>query len=343
MSAAEPLSPSRRWRLPPVLVAIVFAAVIGAALVAVSGANPLDAYWQILVGSLEPDNLPDTLNWATPLVGMTLSAALPLRSGQINLGGDGQLVVGGLVAAIVAILTPGAGPFGAVLALLAGAIAAGGYAALAAFAEIRFAIPMLISSLLLSYPAIGVASYLVRFPLRDVTTGLPQTEFVPEAARLMTIVGPFNVGAALIAALALIVVFVDRRSVAGFELRMRGLNPRFAGYAGVPLARQTVLVMFASGALAGLVGAIIVLGSQFRFIDDALTTPNYTWSGLMAALLADGEPAGAIAAGLFFAALQTGGFAMQRETTTPRVLTLALQAIVILFLAVRGGLSRRAR
>ena len=79
--------------------------------------------------------------------------------------------------------------------------------------------------------------------------------------------------------------------------------------------------MFVSGAIAGLVGAIIVLGSQFRFIDGALLTPAYTWSGLMAALLASGEPVGAILAGLFFAALQTGGFAMQRETSVPRVLT----------------------
>ena len=85
-----------------------------------------------------------------------------------------------------------------------------------------------------------------------------------------------------------------------------------------------------------------MLGAQFRFIDGALLTPAYTWSGLMAALLAGGEPVGAILAGLFFAALQTGGFAMQRETSVPRVLTLVLQAIVILFLAVRGGLGRRA-
>ena len=118
---------------------------------------------------------------------------------------------------------------------------------------------------------------------------------------------------------------------------MRGKNPRFAGYGGVRLGRQAVRTMFASGAIAGLVGAIIVLGSQFRFIDGALVTPAYTWSGLMAALLVSGEPVGAIVAGLFFAALQTGGFAMQRETSVPRVLTLVLQAIVILFLAMRRG------
>ena len=61
---------------------------------------------------------------------------------------------------------------------------------------------MLISSLLLSYPAVGVASYLVRFPLRDTTTGLPQTALVPEGARLPTLVGPLNAGMLIIAAIA---------------------------------------------------------------------------------------------------------------------------------------------
>jgi len=148
-------------------------------------------------------------------------------------------------------------------------------------------------------------------------------------------------GSLLIAAVALAVVFVDRRTSTGYELRMRGKNPRFTGYGGVRLGRQAVRTMFASGAIAGLVGAIIVLGSQFRFIDGALITPAYTWSGLMAALLVSGEPVGAIVAAVFFAALQTGGFAMQRETSVPRVLTLVLQAIVILFLAMRRGLGRR--
>jgi ABC-type uncharacterized transport system permease subunit len=100
--------------------------------------------------------------------------------------------------------------------------------------------------------------------------------------------------------------------------------------------------MFASGGIAGLVGALIVLGSQFRFQDGALISPGYTWSGLMAALLAGGDPIGAIGAGVFFAALQTGGFAMQRETSIPRVLTMVLQAIIILFLAIRHAFGRRA-
>ena len=344
MSVEPGLAAARftRFRPPPTLVAILFAAIVGGALVLASGANPAEAYYQILVGSLSWNSLPDTLNWATPLVGMTLVAAVPLRGGMINLGGDGQLVIGAFVAATIPLYLPGPGPLVASLALFAAAIAGGLYAALAAWGETRHGVPMLISSLLLSYPAVGVASYLARFPLRDTATGLPQTALVPEDARLLALNGALNVGVLVIAAFAILTVFVDRRTVAGFELRMRGKNARFAGYGGVRLDRQATRVMFASGAIAGTVGAIIVLGSQFRFIDDSLLTPAYTWSGLMAALLANGEPVGAIVAGLFFAALQTGGFAMQRETSVPRVLTIVLQSIVILFLAVRHGLGRRA-
>jgi general nucleoside transport system permease protein len=341
-SADAERNASRRPRLPPAAIAVLFAALVGGALVLASGANPLYAYEQIVIGALSWGDLPDTLNWATPLVGMTLVVAIPLRGGMINLGGDGQLVIGGLVAAVIALNFPAPGPVAAIAALIGAAVAAGLYAALAAWGETRHGIPMLISSLLLSYPAVGVASYLARFPLRDVTTGLPQTGMIPEGARLLTIAGPLNVGSIIIAAVAILVIVFDRRAVLGYDLRLRGLNRRFAGYGGVRLERQAVAAMFASGAVAGLVGAIIVLGSQFRFIDEALTTPAYTWSGLMAALLANGEPVGAIGAGLFFAALQTGGFAMQRETEIPRVLTLVLQSIVILFLAVRHGVGRRA-
>ena len=333
-----------QWlRPPPVLAAVLFSVLAGGALVLASGHDPLNAYAQIVAGSLSLGSLPDTLNWATPLVGMTLVAAIPLRGGMVNLGGDGQLVIGGLIGALVPLALPGPGALVAAAALAAAAIGAGLYAALAAWGETRHRIPMLISSLLLSYPAVGVTSYLARFPFRDVTTGLPQTAMVPAAARLYPLSGALNVGSLLIAAIAVGTVFVDKRTVVGYEMRMRGKNLRFAGYGGVDLDRQAIGAMFLSGAIAGLVGAIIVLGSQFRFIDGALLTPAYTWSGLMAALLVGGEPVGAIVAGLFFAALQTGGFAMQRETSVPRVLTLVLQAIVILFLAMRAGVGRRAR
>lgn len=330
------------WLRSPVPLAVASGLILGAVLMAATGNSPVEAYREIIRGAFAGTNLVDTLGWAVPLVGMTMAAALPLRGGMVNLGGDGQMVVGGLVAAIVAIYLPAPGWLALPAALLAAVAAAGLYAAAAAWGEVARGVPMLISTLLLNYPAQGLASYLVRFPLRDPASGMPETFRVPEAARLPDLPGTALTGGLVLMALVVAaIIFIDRRTTAGFELRMRGLNTRFAGYGGVRLERQAIRTMFAGGAIAGLVGAIIVLGQQYRFTDGALVTPNYTWTGLMAALLASGEPVGATVAGLFFSVLEIGGFGMERETSIPREITAVLQAIIILLLAARSGLQRR--
>src|SRR5579862_4213377 len=196
MSTSASLRTNRLPRPPAVATAIVFGVLAGGLLVFVSGANPIAAYGQILLGALD---LPNTLNWAVPLCGMTLCAAIPLRGGMINLGGDGQTVIGGLVAALVPLYLPLPGPLLMLTALVAAAIAAGLYAALAAWGETRAGIPTLISSLLLSYPAVGLTSYIVGFPLRDTTTGLAQTAMIPAAARLPVVTGALNCGILIIA------------------------------------------------------------------------------------------------------------------------------------------------
>ena len=99
------------------MLAILFSTLVGGALVLVSGHDPLHAYAEIVEGSLSLDSLPDTLNWATPLVGMTLVAAIPLRGGMVNLGGDGQLVIGGLIGALLPLVLPGPGALVSIAAL----------------------------------------------------------------------------------------------------------------------------------------------------------------------------------------------------------------------------------
>ncbi|MET0135885.1 MAG: ABC transporter permease, partial [Kibdelosporangium sp.] len=105
--------------------------------------------------------------------------------------------------------------------------------------------------------------------------------------------------------------------------------------------RLTVGLLACSGATAGLVGAIAALGFPYRFIDGALITPQYTWIGLLAALLARAHPVGTLVAAVFFAALTSGGFAMERATQVPRELTAILQAVLILLLAATSGLLRK--
>ncbi len=336
------------WRLArsPVPVSILLGFVLGAVMMLVTGNDPIEDYTEIFNGAFVGANLLNTIVWSVPLVGMTMAVALPLRGGMVNLGGDGQLVIGGMTAVVVALYLPAPGPVRLAAAMLAGPAAGGLYALLAAWGQVRWHVPMLISTLLLNYPAKGFTSYLVNFPLRDPINGMPESYMVAPDARLPPIpIGtaalPFSL--VVMAAVVAAIIIFDRRTVPGYELRMRGLNARFTGYGGVDLDRQALRTMFAAGAMAGLVGAGIVLGEQYRFTDYALVSPNYTWTGLMAALLAGGEPVGAVVAAVFFAALQIGGFGMERATSIPRELTSVLQAIIILLLAARSGFLRRPR
>jgi simple sugar transport system permease protein len=341
--ACRPLA-IRAGALLPLLTAVTVGFSVCALIALWVGLSPTLMFDQLIRGAVEGPQFFETVARAIPMVGMTLAAAIPLRAGIVNLGADGQLALGGCAAALVALYGPGPEALRLILALLAGMSVGAGYAALAAAGEIYARVPLLLSTWLLTYPAKGFCGYLVRSSLRDPLTAWPSTLRIPVGARLGHLIPgtPVNQGLLLILLVAAAVIIVDRRTATGYELRMRGLNERFARYGGVDLDRQTVGIMLASGAVAGLVGAIMVLGSQFRYTDGALTAPQYSWSGTLAALLAGGEPVAAILAAMCFAALQTGGFAMERSVEIPRVLTMVLQSVIILFLAMRGAIWKRA-
>ena len=320
-----------------VAITLLAALALGAILLAATGANPLEAYQAIVTGAFGQDGFQDTLAYAVPVVGMATALAIPLRAGMVNLGGEGQLVLGAISAIAVGLHVPG--PLGLVAALVAGALTGAVYAAVAAVCETRLGVPLLVTTLLLSYPAMSFAAYLVRFPMRDEGSSLPQSDQLPADVRF-TELAP---GLFLIAAAVVVYAVVDARTPAGFEARVTGWGPRFAQYAGIDRPALTVRLLACSGGLAGLVGAVVVVGFPHRFIDGALITPQYTWIGLLAALLAAANPLGTLVAAVFFAALTSGGFAMERATQVPRELTAVLQAVLIIFLAAATGLLRKRR
>lgn len=345
MTALLPWLRSQSLRLLPILLAIAVGFLVSGAIAAAVGLNPGLMFGALLRGAVEGPQFFETANRAASLTAMALCAAIPIRGGMVNLGGDGQLVLGGCASALVALYLPGPDLLRIVAALFVGPVVGGLYAALAALGEIHARVPMLVSTWLLSYPARGLCGWLVRGPFNDPMNAWPSTFKLPAGVRLTHLIvhTPITQGFVIIVAVAAMVVLYDRLTPGGYELRLRGLNERFARYGGVALGRQSVQVMFVSGAIAGLLGAVMVLGAQYRFTDGALTAPNYTWSGTLAALLAGGEPLGTIVAGTLFAALQTGGFAMERSFEIPRVLTMVLESVIILFLSMRGSPGRRRR
>jgi len=325
------------------LGAVFLAVLVGAVIVAAAGLNPIAAYAAVLEGAFDPRSLDYTVSVWAFTCGMALAAAIPLRMGEFNLGGNGQLVLGGLAAVVVAQLSPLPGVLTALLALIAAALLAGAFGAISAPLATRFRIPIIISTLLLSPVAVAVVSFLVRYPLGQPGAAVAQTERLPDAGHLPSFAGLSysNLGVLIIIAMMVAFAVVDRRTAVGFEIRVLGANRRFGTYGGVHVGRLTFGAMAAAGAAAGIVGAIIVMSPPYRLIDGALISPGYTFAGLAAALLAGGRPALLPVTAALFAVLQVGGASMERSADVPRQLSDVLQGVVIIVLALRTVLDAR--
>jgi ABC-type uncharacterized transport system permease subunit len=327
-----PVARARGLLRSPILLSVIGTLLIGAVMLLAAGGNPIDAYAAMIQGAFGATQWRNTLIVAVPVVGMALAVAVPLRAGVVNLGGEGQIVLGGITAAVVAAGVPLPMPLSLVAALAAGTLAGGLLGTIPAVLENRLGVPLLVSSLLISYPVVAFASYLVRFPLRDPGTGLPQSRVFGEAYHMPVFAG-IGLSALVLVVVVVLVAQTDSRTPFGYEVRLTGHNRRFTEYAGVDVPRMVTRLMFTGGGIAGLIGAMVVTSVPYRFIDGALVVPGYTWTGLLAALLARANPLGTVAAGVFFAALQVGGFGMERETEVPRELSSILQATVIVILA----------
>ena len=270
------------------------------------------------------------------IVGMAMAAWISFRAGLFNIGGEGQLVLGGLVTALVAIEMPGPPALVIALAVASGMVAGGFWAVLAGALHQAAGVPLLIGSLLLNYPAIFLASWLVGHPLRDVSSGLPQTHLIPAERWLPYFQGTrLDVGVLFVLAATLLMILYGSTTTHGLKTRLVGLSPAFARSSGFAVNRLATQTLMLSGALAGLVGAVAVLGIHHRFSDGMLVQPLYAWTGIIAVLLVSLVPWAIPIAGFFFAALATGAAGMERTAGMPREIALIVQATVILFVAGR--------
>ncbi|MDQ0110766.1 ABC transporter permease [Paenibacillus harenae] len=322
------------------LLAIIVGLAAGAIAIAVVGGNVLETYGEMWKGAFGSFFfVTNTLSRATPIILIGLGVALAFRAGFFNMGSEGQMVLGALSAALTAIYLPGPGWLKLIAALMAGIISGGIWSAFAGWLDARFRMNLLITTLLLNYIATLFAGYIVSYPLKDKTgsAAMAQTVMIDNSAWLPKLFSGMSLHAGFLIAFAgaLLLFFFMKYTVKGYEIRMLGGNPLFAGYGGVQRGRMMMLSMFVSGGFAGLAGSIEVLGTQYRYIDGALTTPGYAWSGIMATLLAGSNPLGTAVAAILLAGLQTGGMGMERNTEVPLEVSSIIQAVLILFVSAK--------
>lgn len=274
----------------------------------------------------------DMLVHATPLIITGLAVAIAFRAGIWNIGADGQFIAGATAAAWVGVSAPAEiGWFALIVALVAGAIAGGIWAALAAWLRSRFGVLEVISTIMLNFIATYGASYLVRGPLQEPTHIYPQTSGIVSGAHMPILVADTRLHWGFVIALMLAAVawWIMKYSAAGFRIRASGVNPFAARSAGlIDVPRVTTVAFIVSGAIAGIAGAIEVSGVTFALYENI--SPGYGYTAIAVALLAGLNPLGVIGTGILFGALETGAGTMQRNIGIPSTTASVIEAIVIL-------------
>ncbi len=288
-----------------------------------------------------------SLEEATPLLLTGLAAAVAFRAGVLNIGAEGQYLIGGL--ALIALTTRGvaliawAGSAGAMILALAAAAAAGALWALpCSLLEQRRGVPAVLSSILLNFIALAAVGALVEGPLHDPDTSAPQSALIPEALHLPVLVAgsKLHLGAPLALALALGAWLVLSRSAFGFELRASGLNPLGARLMGMPVAARQAHAMAISGALAGLAGGMQLLGVTYFMTS---STASYGYAGVAVALLGRLHPLGVVLAALFFGMLDTAGRNLEKHLAIPHDLGDLLKGLILIAVLVAMVLLERVR
>ena len=323
------------WQATVVPLAAVFLALlIGAIILWVSGANPLDAYLALAQGAFgSSQTLQRTLEKATPLIFSGLAVAFAFKGGLFNIGIQGQLLLGAITSAVVGYAFTGLPAIIHIpLALLAGGLAGALYGAIPGALKTYTGAHEVIVTIMLNYVAINLTDYLADGPLKDTSAGniVARTPPIAESAQIGNW-GSIPIGFILAVLVAIFIWWLLWSTTFGFEIRTVGLNPHAARYAGIKVALTVILTMTISGILAGLGGSVETLGIVGRY------QPGFNaglgFDGITIALLGKTHPFGVIPAAILIGAMKAGANQMQFNAGVAKEITDVIQALILFFVA----------
>lgn len=316
-----------------------FMIAIGAAtlFIAIAGFNVSEGYQAILKGAFgSPAAIADDLSRATPLIFTGLAVAVALRAGLFNVGVQGQMYMGALVASQVGLIRGLSAWVHVPLVFLSAAIAGGLWGMVPAFLKARFRAHEVISTIMLNYVVILFTSYLVNYPLHAPGEPTAATIKVALSAQLPRLIKGGGVTIALFIAvgIAILLKLIIDRSVLGYEIRAVGMNPEAAEAKGISQAKSWLYAMAISGAIAGFAGASEITGTYGRFTVGF--SPTYGFDGIVIALMGYNDPLGAVIAALVLGTIRSGALVMNRTTGIPVDFVVVIQGLILVFLAVPG-------
>ncbi|MDY4888736.1 MAG: ABC transporter permease [Sphaerochaetaceae bacterium] len=284
-------------------------------------------------------NFGNMLNYTTVMIFGGLAVSIAMKGGSYNLGGEGQIYLGGFIATLTALALGGTALFsskaggaaGAIISILAGMLASGILSGFSGWCRMRLNTSEMITSFLLSSAVVMVVNYMITGPFMDTTSNLLTTSKIPESMWLARILPPSNLSTSIVIALIMVacISFWLRGTRSGYAMRMTGMSSRFAVYCGLNTKLHTWLPMFFSGALYGLGGALSVFGTYHASLRDFQS--GLGWNGFAVALIARFEPRAVIPAALLFAWIESGSrIAMQGSDVTSKIAAIVQASIFFL-------------
>jgi general nucleoside transport system permease protein len=316
------------------VAAVLLALLIGAVLLLISGANPIQAYAALFQGAFgSMPALGRTLEKATPLVFSGLAVAFAFKAGLFNIGAQGQLLFGAITAAALGFAIEGLPAIIHIpLAFLGGALAGALYGAIPGALKVFTGANEVITTIMLNYIAINITDYLADGPWKDTSPGnvIARTPAIQETAQIPSY-GGIPLGFFLAVLAAIVVWWILSRTTLGFDIRTVGLNPSAARYAGIKVGFTIILTMVISGALAGMGGAVETQGIVGRY------QPGFNaglgFDGITIALLGKTSPFGVIPAAILVGAMKAGSSNMQFSAGVAKEITDVIQAMMLFFVA----------
>jgi len=335
------------------VIATLAALAVGAVMLLLLGANPIEAYSALWDGAFGSTNaFAETLVKATPLLLVALGICISFRGDVINIGGEGQMIIGAILATWVGLtFTEWPGWLVIILAMVFGFVGGAIWGGIPGFLKAYFRVNEILSTVMMNAIAVQFMNFMLRGPMIDpaqakLASQIPQTARLLEVFRLPRWVPTrLHMGALIAVILAFLVYILLWRTTLGYRIRAVGQNPHASRYAGINVKRYVVLSLLLSGAFAGLAGAIQVYGVNYRMITDGSAsgfTGSAGFNGIVAALFGQLHPIWSIPASILFGALLVGANKMQRVVQVPSALVIALNGLVVVFV-VSSEIWRRRR
>jgi simple sugar transport system permease protein len=334
------------------LLAIVGAVLVGLVVSLMTGKSAADIVSAFAEGAFgSPYAIGASLNRACVLAMVGLGFCWAYRAKLVNVGGEGQMAIGGMLATAMALYGPAAGlpaPLSYLLPLAAAAVGGCLWGGISGALKVRFGTNEVISSLLLTFIGAWVlyaathSVHLLRQPMTS-STALPESLDVPATTQIPLLLGadstsPVHLGLVLVLVCAVALWFLLEKTALGLELKATGLNERAARRFGIRPSLHILCAMAVAGAFAGVGGAFMVMGEQYNLKGDF--TSGYGFDGLVVGLLARGSPLTVVLFAVFFGFLRSGGISMELAAGVPSSVIVMVQGLIILAVAGAAYLNR---